>query len=488
MTGAQTGEQKGWAGLDDATAPLWPAGIGQERHWAYQQRFSEAAGFNIPVATLLTGPLDVGAVEASIRAVTERHEALRSIFVPRPGGLRQRFTDPGEVPVTTHDLRGRSSSDALARLRELGAGEAARPFDLAGEPTTRAHLVRVADDRTVLLLNAHHIAFDGWSSPIFYADLDDQYSSLNGARPPQRRDNGYRYVDYTRWQRRRLADGSLEGQLEHWRTALADPWPAAPWPTEGTDPAAPWWEGDMVWLSFPGRLVTAARDVARSRGTTLFVLLLTTYQLALQQLLGVPALGVGTALAGRTQQRWEDVIGFFVNTAVLPYRFDGDLTFERLLARTHRTVLDAHANQDVPYGVLLQQLAPPVEPDRTPYFQTMFLLQNYPSPERRLGDARARSRKLVTGSARYDITFALDHLGDELTVELENRTRLVSQDTAIALAQRFFGLLAAVVDAPGKQVGRLHPAEVPVEVHRRPPATASLDGLFSGLVADWRPA
>lgn len=465
---------------------VWPAGLGQERHWSYSRRFPDSAGFNIPIATLVRGEVDLGALEAAIRAVTVRHESLRARFAPGPRRLGMILCPPEDLPVHRHDLRRMADPDRLLRLREIASAEAARPFDLGREPATRAHLIRMADRELVLVLNVHHIAFDGWSSPLFFAELDDQYRAIVAGERPRRPEPTHRYVDFARWQRQRVASGTYAGQVDYWREELAGDIPPAAWPAEGVDEQAPWWAADMVWLRPPRRLIAEAERTARSLGTTLFTLGMATYHLAMRRLLDAPRLAVGTALAGRTQQRWEEVIGFFVNTAVMPYDFDGDISAGELAARTHKKALSAQQNQDIPFGVVLDELNPVTVPDRTPYFQTMFLLQNYPSPRRKVGSAEARSRKLVTGSARYDVTFALDTLEGDLALELEYRTAWVSQETAIALARCFFGLLAAIVDAPDEPLRRLEPAPVELEVHHRHRRDAGLDELFSGLVANWR--
>lgn len=217
----------------------------------------------------------------------------------------------------------------------------------------------------------------------------------------------HRYVDFAVWQRRRITRGLHDTQLDYWRQLLADPAPPLPWPQDGRDPESPWWAGDMAWLGLPQSLVQDAQQAARACGTSFFVLGLAVYQLALRRLTGCDRLAVGTPFAGRTDPRWADVVGFFVNTLVMPYAFRPEVPVGRLVEDTHRLVMAAHENQDLPYGVLLDELAPPVEPERTPCFQTMFILQNTPSPTRSFGSGTLATNKLVTGSARYDVTFSL---------------------------------------------------------------------------------
>ncbi|MFG5721953.1 condensation domain-containing protein [Streptomyces murinus] len=463
----------------------WRASLGQERHWAYQARFPQSAAFNVPIAVLLRGPVDLDTLERALRAVVTGHESLRASFGESAGRLSALLHDPGDIPVLRHDLRPLPEAERLRRLREIGTVEAARPFELRAEPTTRAHLVRLTEEETVVVVNFHHIAFDGWSSPVFFEDLADRYDALSSGasgRPAP----AHRYVDFAVWQRRRIARGLHDPQLDYWRALLADPAPPLPWPQDGRDPESPWWAGDMAWLGLPQSLVQDAQQAARACGTSFFVLGLAVYQLALRRLTGCDRLAVGTPFAGRTDPRWADVVGFFVNTLVMPYTFRPEVPVGRLVEDTHRLVMAAHENQDLPYGVLLDQLAPPVEPERTPCFQTMFILQNTPSPTRSFGSGTLATNKLVTGSARYDVTFSLGRRHGELALELENRPRLVGQETAIELARTFFGLLAATTADLTTSVGALEPAPVPLSVRRRGELEPGVDGLFRGMIGDWR--
>ncbi len=467
-----------------ADEDVWQAAVGQERHWAYHRRFPRAAGFNIPIASRIRGPLDAGRLVAAVHAVAQRHESLRATFRPTDSGLLQVLHGADSVPVEVHDLRRLPEPERAEELRRIGDAEASRPFDLASEVPLRVHVVQLGPEDHVLVVNVHHIAFDGWSSRVFYMDLDAQYRRL--ATSARIDEPAQRYVDFARWQRRQVAAGRYQAELDYWLRELAEPAPALPWPQDGVDPAAEWWAGDMVWLDVPERLVAAAQQTALQWRTTLFVVGLSAYQLALHRVTQASHVAVGTALGGRTDRRWEDVVGFFVNTAVLDSRSSLDLTFREIVAANHRRALGALSHQLVPFGVVVDELSAPAAPGRTPLFQTMFLLQNYPPAMHRLGEADIHGGKLVTGSTRYDLTFSLDTLDGRLALELENRPHLVSQDTAITVAREFFAVLGAGIDSPAEPVSRLRTRPVETTVHQRRGPASAVDELFGGLVADWR--
>jgi hypothetical protein len=472
-----------------STGFSWTASLGQERHCLYQRRHPRSAAFNVPIGATFVGAVDVGALEAAIRAVTARHDCLRSRFDRGSGILRARPQPADAVPVTRHDVRACGSDDERARaLAAIGAAEAARPFDIESEPATRAHLVRLSGDEVAMVLNVHHASFDGWSSPLFFQELSRQYTAATTGEPSTPGWPPDVYADYAMAQRKRLRLGGYDDQIEYWREELRDPPPPAAWPPDGVDAAAPWWAGDMAWATLPPELMDAVRSAARSAGTTLFGWALAVYKLTMHRFLDAPAVAVGTPYAARTDQRWQGIIGFFANTVVVPSEFRPDETFRDLVRHTHAQAVRAHANQEVPYGVVVDRLRPPEVPERTPYFQTMFIVQNTPLPDADFGPLRLRTTKIVTGSARYDMTFCLGWRHGRLALELETRPALLSQATAVRFARDYFGLLAASVADPDAAVGRAAPLPVEIGMRLGRELRPGVDGLFEGLVGDWRPA
>lgn len=99
----------------------------------------------MPMALHLSGQLDVAALRSALLWILTRHEAVRVVFADRGGALTQAAQPVEAVPWRVADLSGEPPQARAARLMELGAAEAARPFDLAHEPVTRLLLVRLDD-------------------------------------------------------------------------------------------------------------------------------------------------------------------------------------------------------------------------------------------------------------------------------------------------------------------------------------------------------
>ena len=162
-----------------------PLSYAQERQWFLWQMDPQSAAYNIPSALRLRGELDVEALSASLGAIVERHQSLRTVFVEdeQLDGFRQQVLASVDVPVPV-TLAG--DDDAQAQIRAFVESETQQPFDLRNGPLLRARLLRLAADDHVLTLTIHHVAADGWSMRVLVEELIALYLSLIHISEPTR--------------------------------------------------------------------------------------------------------------------------------------------------------------------------------------------------------------------------------------------------------------------------------------------------------------
>ena len=129
-----------------------------------------------------------------------RHPLLRTTY--------QTDSDGDPHPVTRddlrpgwaeHDLSGLAEQARRLRLEVLAQREFRRPFDLTKDSPLRIAVVRVGADELMLLLTAHHIAWDDGSWAPFFADLTRAYTDPDASL----RGTGGRRADDGRKSRRR---------------------------------------------------------------------------------------------------------------------------------------------------------------------------------------------------------------------------------------------------------------------------------------------
>src|SRR5690606_27721105 len=94
------------------------------------------------------------------------------------------------------------------------------PFDLSKDYMMRASLVRLNERDHVLILVLHHIAFDAWSTPLFFKDLLDIYHAYRENVAPNLSSLPIQYADFAKWQKENIDDYFLEKKAAYWKHKL----------------------------------------------------------------------------------------------------------------------------------------------------------------------------------------------------------------------------------------------------------------------------
>ena len=70
-------------------------------------------------------------------------------------------------------------------------------FDLRKGPLLHIKIVQLMKDEWVLLLNIHHIIFDGWSNGVFFRELETLYSAFVNGYTAELPELPIQYTDFT---------------------------------------------------------------------------------------------------------------------------------------------------------------------------------------------------------------------------------------------------------------------------------------------------
>ena len=209
------------------------------------------------------------------------------------------------------------------------------------------------------------------------------------------------------------------------------------------------YRGASVALRLDAGLHGRLRELAQASGASLFMVLQAGLAALLSRLGAGEDIPIGSPIAGRGEERLENLVGFFVNTLVLRTDVSGDPSFRELLARVRSFDLDAYGQQDVPFERVVEALQPARSLARHPLFQVMLVLQNAPEPELALPGLALCPEAVMLDVAKFDLTLGLgERLGPEgepLGIEggLEYSVDLFERETVEAMAARFVRLLEA---------------------------------------------
>ncbi|HET9896841.1 MAG TPA: alpha/beta fold hydrolase, partial [Streptosporangiaceae bacterium] len=140
-----------------------------------------------------------------------------------------------------------------------------------------------------------------------------------------------------------------------------------------------------------------------------------------------------------------------------------------LIRRCHDTVVGAAANQDVPFGLVVEALNPERVQGRNPLFQIGFSLTSAAAEaEFRFGAAQAERLDTGWDQPALDLALSVIDIADEvLDIAVKYRAELFDVDRIARLVEHFSAALAQLTTDPGIRISQ---CEVIAEAERaRPP-------------------
>jgi amino acid adenylation domain-containing protein/non-ribosomal peptide synthase protein (TIGR01720 family) len=414
-----------------------PLSFAQERLWLLD-RLEGGAALNMAAGLHLSGDLDIPAMAAALSEVARRHEVLRTSFPAMDGIPWQAIAPPAPVLLSLVDLKGLPEGTRASEAERLRSESALAPFDLAAAPPWRTLLLRRDRREHELLFAFHHIVTDGWSVGVLTREVGALYSSGSALPEPP-----VQYADFAIWQRRRTD----EEALARWRERLAgDP------PSEPLSPDRPRRARGSRAVSVP-RVVPPAialelRALARAQGASLYMVLLAALTVLLGRHGGSRDVVVGSPVAGRTRPEIEGLLGCFLNTLALRLDLTGNPSFRGLLARAREVVLEALADQDVPFERVLEEVRPNREIGRTPLFQALLNMRSFPRVEARLPGLDLRLDPGPLPPPRFDLTVYAEEAGDEIRLDWVWDADLFEPERREEIADQLGVLLAQIARDP----------------------------------------
>ncbi|MFL9889146.1 amino acid adenylation domain-containing protein, partial [Paraburkholderia agricolaris] len=263
--------------------------------------------------------LDAHRFRAAWRAVTERHDILRTGFLQHRHALLQWVAKSASLPLDELDWRERASRDGAllsAELDALAQAELAKGFDVTRPPLQRLALVRTGDTRYHLIWTVHHVLLDGWSASQLIGDVLRHY----GGEPLATR--GGRYRDYVEWLLKR-DPGASETYWRDQLAALDTPTRLAPalrgtvGAAEASDDSA---TGNASYaeahLELDGEASERLAAFARQERVTVNTLVQAAWALLLQRYTSQDTIAFGATVAGRPDDLpgAQQLLGLFINT------------------------------------------------------------------------------------------------------------------------------------------------------------------------------
>ncbi len=450
-----------------------PLSYAQQRLWFLDQLQPLGGLYNIPLTLRLIGTLNVAALEQSLQEIIHRHEVLRTNFINVDGqptqiireqGTGSRGQERGRTSdslastawtVSIVDFKHLSESEKEIATQQLVQEQAIQAFNLANEPLIRATLVVLSETEHALLVYIHHIVSDGWSMGVFIQELAALYNAYSQGQPSPLVPLPIQYADFAIWQRQWLQGDVLQSQLSYWQQQLADAPTLLSLPTDRPRGAVQTYHGAYQAIALSKELSIALKQLSQKESVTLFMTLLTAFQILLWRYSGQDDICIGTPIANRNRTEIEGSIGFFINTLVLRTRLDGNPSFKQLLSRVREVALSAYAHQDLPFEMLVEALQPERNLSHNPIFQVWFNLQNLADTQLELFGLSVEPILMSEAASKFDLSLYVTEHEQGITLQLLYNADLFTSERMVEMVQQFHHLLNQIVVEPESALAEL---------------------------------
>ena len=420
------------------------ASFGQSAFWRACEISRDRSDFNLLWSLRFRGALDPARLRLALSRVVGRHDGLRAAFEPTPESLWQRILPP--VPVDCPCVKPGAWADAA--LEEFSRQFGLVPFELTEGPLFRFKLIRIDPREHLLLCAFHHLVIDGHSWQLFAGEL---LRDLAGEPipPPETQ-----YADFCGWQQLQLGSGHWGRARDYWLGVYRDAPPSWDLPSDHPRPKIPDNSMGIHTATLPANSTGLLRAVAASAGTSPFRVAFAAFFAFVHRITGSGDLLVATTLIGRSDPRFANLIGLFVNTGGIRATIGDSTRFDTLVAEVDARVTAAVEHQDYPFDQAVRDAALRREPGRDPLSPVAFTKL----PTSRLRHAaglEVSDARIFLGAAGHDISVFMHDDCGIFRFHWTYRAALFEPSTVERFADRFQELLRSAVEQPEKPVSHL---------------------------------
>ncbi|MEO8209649.1 MAG: amino acid adenylation domain-containing protein, partial [bacterium] len=425
----------------------------------------ESSVYNVAFTARILSKLDTDALKRSFQKLVNSAPSLRTNYKIIDGKPVQEIRGYREVFFEVINAAGLDENSLRKKVKQTNE----IPFDLEKGDLFKIYLFKINDENFVMLMSMHHVVSDGWSIGLMFQELKNLYTAESEGKQYAIVPAVKKYSDYIDVQNNFINSDKGDEQWNYWKNELKGDLPQLNLPIDKARPAIQTFQGGSVYFNLDKDLVEQLKKLSKNEGTTLFVTLLSAYQIFLHRYTSQDDIIAGSPTAGRNQTDFERVIGYFINPVAIRGDFSGNESFKIFLSQIKKKVLGAISNQDFPFALIVERLLQRRDPARSPVFQTFFGLQKVQQNDEiqemivpgndnvriNWGKLILESFEITQQEGQFDLTVEFVEGKNLFSGYFKYNIDLFEEDSIIKMIEHFKNLLQDIVSNPEKKISEL---------------------------------
>lgn len=350
-----------------------PLSKGQKGIWMLEKVNSDMSAYNIPICFRIYNKIDIHLFNQALNFVVDKYPILKTIIKEKDGVPYQQIKPNQIIQFEIKNISNLDHHEIFPYINKI----AKEPFSLSNGPLLRTYIFETSKEPTYVLINVHHIIFDGISIGIFLSTFLDTYIDLIEGKDLEIKKSDTSYEDFIIWENGMLSGEKGKKHQLYWKKQLSGSLPILELPTDGKRYLAKFQKGETHRTYISSELLNKVKLFVEQQQISLATLFIGIFKLLLYQYSNQNDIIIGMASMVRPQKRFESQIGYFINMIPIRSQIDDNLNFIEFVKELQLTMLDALDHADYPFTQIVKDLNLPRSLESSPIFQVGYFYQNF---------------------------------------------------------------------------------------------------------------
>ncbi|OZF26274.1 non-ribosomal peptide synthetase [Rhodococcus sp. 14-2483-1-2] len=392
----------------------------RQRMWLLHKLAPQDIALNLGLALELTGALDITSLDNAVRLVAGTHPVLRTVYTEDlDGNPVARIEEHGVGLVSVGRIESQDRLEIVVRR------EFAHVFDLEREHSIRVSIVECEPSKHVLVVVAHHIAWDDGCWAPYLSSLTDAYQGHGLVSP----------IEF-------VCETGSSASVEYWNEKLGNVPESIEFPGENGLTRSARSDSAIVRSTMSASSTAALVAASETTHSSVFEILLAIFEIVVSRYCRAREFTIAVPIDNRDDSLSVGRIGYVGNTLVLRATIDPHRSIGEVLHAVSHDHRQARRHADVELDDIVRR----VNPDRAGGTNSAVRLcfSERSTLTALFEPAGVHARVLTSDVGCTQVPLSLEfEMGEECVLRLEYQTDVLAE----AVVLNILGSVRRVLDA-----------------------------------------
>ncbi len=417
----------------------YPTTIGQKKLYVLSEMENINTTLNSYNIAEFAGKINRQRFQEAFNILIKRQESLRTSFHVINGEIVMKIHETDDVEFAIEYVQLQENENPGKELQTI-IDNFSTPFDLSQPPLMRIKLVKLEEEKHMMLFDFHHITRDDYSSAIWLRELSNLYN--RNKLPPLH----IQYKDFAQWQQKFMKSAAFKKLENYWLEKFSGEVPLLNMPTDFPRPAIQDFEGEWISFILEPQVIEKIKQLGENTGITLYMILLAALNILLNKYTGQEDITIASPIIGRDREELENIMGLFIN--LLPMRNfpKPHKTFAHFLGEVRENALAAYENQAHPFGNLVEKLGIQKDYSRNPLNDIELIMIHTHVSMLEFEGVRFIPYEYDLKTTMVDMIIEVTEVEENISFKLMYCTKLFKRDTMERFINSFKEILTAAAN------------------------------------------